>query len=731
MADNAPAGESADKLLGSAAPESVSAPAPIPESVSAPTPTRGVPLITFDMSEETDSKWEKIINFFKSTIGKIFIFTTLFLGIAFYILTTSNAVLFQGKISGSEGLISRSQLDTAGAVLPTGTATIDTSKILDQNLVIGNTQNDLIANSNTIDPNMTLNDPGMPGVINTVDDGAAAPIIYPAAPTALTKVCAADGKSVTLRWLPPVYFTPLTYDLRVDNLKNGWAKENSPLPTNPGDIVDNDLTAGVYMADIDPNQEYKWWVHATGENDLVGEDAMGVNFSCPGNAPAFNFINPAINTDLFAGLLTPAAPENLKATCEPSSKWVELSWTSGNSSTTDTYKVSVFDQSATSDVLPKSGTTGLMTYQYSNPKPNQLYTWRVNAVGTNGKLSDQKTSEFTCAGTAVVTPFVPPSQLGGTTVCPDNKYFVTDSNPAKSACKNIPAYQGAAVQSDFICELYTKIAGDAVAYKINNVTMETLQKRITSQCKDAVQPKKDPIPTVCPTGAFLNGSTIPADCKAVPIISGLTGDALWLMCGQLKTLYEVGPAIKMSNQTMDDILKTVNGQTCLNAKAPAETTKLCPANTFPFGSSIPADCQKLPGIDLLKSQTDISNICKIYKNILVVGKDKKMNVDTVKGMKEQISKPYCDSKLYPDNGNTEDGSGEVKSSEEKVSGGKKTKSKELQVLENQATGNVTPSHPVAGKQKPHGTASTGPEMWIYGIGVVMSYYGARRKKSRK
>ena len=120
-------------------PEIASAPTPV--VTAAPSPTRGVPLITFDMSEETDSKWQKVVNFFKSTVGKIIIFTMLFLGIAFYILTTSNVILFQGRITNSTDLIAQQSSDAtpppqdnrANPVVGENVSTIDTTKILDSN----------------------------------------------------------------------------------------------------------------------------------------------------------------------------------------------------------------------------------------------------------------------------------------------------------------------------------------------------------------------------------------------------------------------------------------------------------------------------------------------------------------------------------------------------------------------------------------------------------------------
>lgn len=599
---------------------------PVPTEVPAgestpPTPQMTPPQLKMpslslenELMEEDSSLWQKTLRFFRSTFGKILLFTALFLFIAAYILTTSNVVLFQGQFSRgvetfdtfNETAVSTENITQTPTAEDIGTTrsinnnanpfigasgdtaqpegSRSTSPVVDTSITAINADRNgtvierspSTIDSTILDTSLRNQIASSGSIINPgVDDGAAAPVLPPATPTGLTATCSPDNSLATLRWMP---VSGATYQLRIDNAKNTWIKEGSAAQKNEGDIIEDDLALTVYSFKPELGQEYKWWMY-TNANNLQSAQAVGPAFTC-GTKP------------LELATITGVYPSG-------------------------------------SQINPIDTTSQITAI---NPNPaGSVYT---------------------------MTP----------ALCGNDEYYVTDSDPAKSGCKKIPTYQGATAQSDFICGFYATILSDPVGYRINEFTKATLQTGVNSQCKSStvVQPTKintTPTAQYCPNGQYLSGTQIPADCKTLPSITGLTGDSLKLACSQLKSLYDQGPTLKINNDTFMGLLSVVNGPLC-SPQSPVSNTVT--------GTNAPDTT----------SETD-ANVSENTQTNVVTGAPK---VTQTSG--------------------------------------------KLVALNNQEFGSVVPQHPVAGK-KPHRSAETGPEIWIYGVGALGSYFSMRRKHISK
>lgn len=801
-------------------------PTSMPNQNEAPTLA---PLAPLYVGDAEPTRLQKFLGFFKSTFGKILLFTGLFLGISIYVLQTSNTLLFKGDIGFDNGDPQR--LDGLTSTCVSGNDKVQLSwngdiltspdndyhlQVMDQKNVIIKDENiknyreliDIGANrkytwtvtrkigtreSEPVSDTFTCSDlptpdaPANPVFAGCFDNGAvtlrwdkvlwfpvngqtpltynikigdktdtmaqvypdpdkANPAIYsgftatpgqtyqwsvsasangktsaevsgppiscpaggsqgsppsspPPPPTAPTEVCAAGGKTATLRWIAPTYSASLTYTVRVDNLKNGWALENSPLPINPGDTVAKNLPP-MYDATIDPGQEYKWWVTAVNQQNQESTILNGTNFKCQ-------------SASALLGLL-------------------------GGSST--------------------SGTDIKLA------KPNNAQILNLFQDGSPGT---------------------------GTTPCGDNQYFVADgTDPTKGSCQPVPDYKGAAGQSVFICGLYQTFVDDA-SYKINDATKASLKTAIANKCLVSGQVPPQPkalcdagqysktgdttkciaVPsilnltgdtlkttcdaikvinstpdafkmdaatkskigsdanstacnpsapqTLCDTGKYLptGKSLIPSECTATPSIANLTGDTLKTTCAQIKSLYDLGATkTKMNPQTIDDMLKVFNGDQCKIKEDKFAT--LCPAGKYPEGSAVPGSCKDLPNPNP-KTAGELTSSCKVYSDILSAGKDKNMDTNTVSDVKGKVD-GICKISFV----NNTQGGQTAKVTQPK---------KQPEVMKTGDIANVTPVHPVAGKSAPKKTSSTGPEMWIYGIGMGLSYgiTAIRKRKNRK
>ncbi len=210
------------------------------------------------VSDETTLR-EKIVGFFKSTLGKILVFTGLFLGISWYIITSSNAVLFKGSIIQT------------GVTDP---ATQNTSQS-----TIGTQESALTESNTAIDPSIL-------GLNLTAT---------PNAPTALTAICSEDATSLTLRWMPVTNVTPVTYDLYIQKAD-----------MKPGDVLPfmkKDLTTTLFT-DFQPTrgQEYQWWLYAKA-GSLMSEQAAGTNITC-GALDTSSTLKTGIDPDVFTKIMS-------------------------------------------------------------------------------------------------------------------------------------------------------------------------------------------------------------------------------------------------------------------------------------------------------------------------------------------------------------------------------------------------------------------------------------------
>ncbi len=632
-----------------------------------PVQNKSVPLMNLegDTAEEELSWFGKLMNFFKSTIGKVLMFTVLFLGISGYIVYSSNTVLFKGSAGVSPtDLISRTtDQQTTRTQIPATTdpinnkanpfigkdaiptpgtgSTIDTTGLLDPSTTpiisqLSQSQLDAIKSApgvNTID-NQTPTPNVTPEITGTVT---------PFRPTGLTAVCSADNTKATLRWLPVTNVSPVAYELYVYDLSNKGKIDALPFSPKPN------LTTTVYDFQPKLGQEYQWWVIAV-SGGLRSSQANGKNFTC-GTNPLFIDPNQTIN-------------------------------------------------------------------------PNQTL---IQPIDTSMFASIFK--------------------VGTSGLCGDNQYYVADSDPTKSGCKNIPSYVGGAGQSDLICGLYSTILADPVGYKLNEVTKKTLNAGIASQCKNGQAQAQNQGQTLCPTGKF------GPDCSStVPSVTGLSGDAAKSVCTHLQNTYNNATALKVNATTMADILKTLNGPVCkptgTQTSTNTNTAKVCPAGQYPVTTDVPGSCQSLPNFNLLKNKDEFVSACTLYKSILSAGKDAYMDPKTVQDIANAANGIVCSPQFFSGSGSVTGGTvadsqtnGGVVAGGESTSGNQvagqtsgqtgKVSGSGFQAMQSQDIGNVVPAHPVAGKNTPHKSASTGPEMWIYGIGAAASYFSARRKKTNK
>ncbi|MBP7898552.1 hypothetical protein KAZ92_01215 [Candidatus Gracilibacteria bacterium] len=602
-----------------------------------PAQNKSVPLMNLesDNAEEELSWFGKLVNFFKSTVGKILIFTVLFLGISGYIVYSSNTVLFKGSAGVDPTDLIRQTVDQqiTRAQIPTATDPINNKA----NPFIGSNAIPTPGASPTIDtsfanPLLTpsvsqLSQSQLDAIkslsnLNTIGNqipGATQEVtgtVTPDMPTALTAVCSSDNTKTTLRWMPVKNVSPVAYELYVYDLSNKGKIDALPFSPKPN------LTTTVYDFQPKPGQEYMWRVIAT-SGGLRSAQADGKNFTC--------------------------------------------------------------------------GTKPLLI------NPNQV---------------------------------IDPN-------CGDNQYYVPDSDPTKSGCKNIPSYVGGASQSDLICGLYSTILADPVGYKLNDVTKKTLNAGVASQCKNG----QAQVQSICPTGKF------GADCSSVvPSVTGLSVDAAKSTCTHLQNMYNDATALKMNSTTMADILQTLNGPTCKPAGTQTNTNtnaaKICPAGQYPVTADVPGSCQSLPNFNLLKNKDEFISACTLYKSILSAGKDAYMDPKTVQDIANAANGIVCGEQFFSGSGNVTGGTvaddqtsggavtGDGAASDNQVAGqtsgqtGNVNGSK-FQPMQSQDTGNIVPVHPVAGKNTPHKSASTGPEMWIYSIGAAVSYFSTRKKKTNK
>lgn len=625
-----------------------------------PAQSKSVPLMNLegDNAEEELSWFGKLVNFFKSTVGKILIFTVLFLGISGYIVYSSNTVLFKGSAG----------VNPTDLVSPTADQQITRTQISDIVQPINNKANPFIGNNaipapgagSTIDTSFanplltpsvnTLSQSQLDAIknasnLNTIGNqipGATPEVtgtVTPDMPTALTAVCSSDNTKTTLRWMPVKNVSPVAYELYVYDLSNKGKIDALPFSPKPN------LTATVYDFQPKAGQEYMWWVIAT-SGGLRSAQADGKNFTC-GTKPLL--INP-------------------NQVIDPNQSFIQ-------------------------------------------PIDKNIFANIFN-VGTTG-------------------------------LCGDNQYYVPDSDPTKSGCKNIPSYVGGAGQSDLICGLYSTILADPVGYKLNDVTKKTLNAGVASQCKNG----QAQVQSICPTGKF------GADCSSVvPSVTGLSVDAAKSTCTHLQNMYNDATALKMNSTTMADILQTLNGPTCKPAGTQTNTNtnaaKICPAGQYPVTADVPGSCQSLPNFNLLKNKDEFISACTLYKSILSAGKDAYMDPKTVQDIANAANGIVCGEQFFSGSGNVTGGtvandqtSGGAVTGDGAVSGNQvagqtsgqagNVNGSKFQPMQSQDTGNIVPVHPVAGKNTPHKSASTGPEMWIYSIGAAVSYFSTRKKKTNK
>lgn len=611
----------------------------------------------------TISLWEKIKVFFSSTLGKTITFTALFLGITTYILTSSNSVLFKGSFNSND-LGSFNAADQGGVATSAAEAPVVTDaqreisalpnnmlsdEVVDRNATaaIGNraksdatidtsivgtnsgrnlatiSQQDLI-NQRTIIPDGVNNTTILP----RTDDGAPSPILTPSAPTGLTATC--GDKDVTLRWIPVVHGgAPITYKLRVDDLSNGWSKENSILPPNTGDTFIND-TPTLYTFPPKLDQEYKWWVSAT---DGTTESAIsnGANFTCKSPITRPTAINPT-------GL------EGSKT------------------------------------VIPPTQTT-------------------------------------------------PPAP----TLCGDNEYFVKSG--ASGTCQKIPAYKGAAGQSDFICGLYKAMIDDAASYKLNELTKKSLQSSLTLQCKVAAV-ATPPAPTLCGDNEYFAKSGTSGACQKIIVYQGTAGQSDAMCKAYYKNILD-GVENKLNETTKKSLATSIAECKAIPAVGQPPVTPpkqlLCPLGThLPFGlGTIPSDCKLLPSIQGLKG-IKVKVVCEDLTKLATQGPLLKMDPATEQQLLKTINGKECNKKIVPKySGNQNEEKKPPVQEKVKTVYVNQSAKNQAPPIDKSAVASITPLHPVAGANLPSATSETGPAIWIYGIGAALSYFTARKTKKRK
>lgn len=478
-----------------------------------PTPAvpPATPVVTME-SVEPLSLWQKILGFFSSTLGKTLIFTILFLGIGGYILASSNTVLWKGSAAPGEIDFSSQNIRTAA------------DEVINQNNVRPTSQ------SMPIDPSRSI--PGPTGNVAVLD---------------------------------------------------------TTIPDNQ-----NPLSRGI------------------SQQDLINQGSVNPNLLNPNN----NLISPT-DDGAPSPNLTPGAATGLMATCSSDKKQLTLSWTAPTGyigQGTLAYSFSAIGKKA-------DGTAGNTSiYQPSTTEvkqelavsEEQIFIWSVKTLWNGQAIANADGTPVTCGPKSAVNSAVlgliggatdsgvklakpdasgimnlindtsKPAASSSTpvnnppatpTICGNNEYFVQDST--KGSCQKIPAFIGAAGQSEFICGIYSQILQDPTGYKINDATKLILEGSLKNQCKMPIpakkeepkkDPLKDPLATVCPTGKYLASGAIPADCKPIPSTAGLTAYPLEVACNQLKIIANQAPLLKMDTNTEQMVLQEINSEKCTPKK---------------------------------------------------------------------------------------------------------------------------------------------------------------------
>lgn len=442
--------------------------------------------------------------------------------------------------------------------------------------------------------------------------------------------------------------------------------------------------------------------------------------------------------------------------------------------------------------------------------------------------------------------------------CPTNQYYIKDSK--NSGCKKIPNFQGAFSQAGFICGLYeTILSNPDNAYRLSSDTKQSLQTNINSQCskkpdvatntcltkmtyvpasKALCEPLKiitDPAlskdvcdqyaveknnkslsadtvkaiativgaqckPKICPTGKYLDGILVPDDC--VDVIAFPTKSSQYTIgksCDTVKKIAASTDALsvyKIDQPTLDQIKIVAKSEGC-NPKAPvlpaAGTTTSTPGKTATTatcakgyylptaGVSVDKDCKALPDLNLITSIAEISDACKLYKDLTSGAVNGKMDAETTLRAKASVNDTLCENtiestpktaastlvtadsvseappsliyqppvktivqtQIPPVQANvlgslpaaSNNASLAVQTSQTasttKAPSPTLAAPKQYEALPINQVTNYQPVYPVAGTYVPRKTAETGPEMWIYSFGFAFATIGSRKWKNRK
>ncbi len=482
------------------------------------------------------------------------------------------------------------------------------------------------------------------------------------------------------------------------------------------------------------------------QQDLINQNAVTGDI-----ANNTSFISPT--DDGAAGPpVTPGQATNLEASCSSDAKKITFTWAAptgyvGVGTLAYTLKVigKKMDGSAGEDfTIP---TTSATKAEFE-VKEEQKHTWSISTLWNGKAVSSVAGAGDPVCGPkkitqTVTTPTPEPLKASDSAVnianitpasltptpCGNNEYFVKTATGG--TCQKVPAYKGAAGQSEFICGLYEAMLGDVNGYKLNQVTQESLKAATASTLKCKTAPVVT-APTLCADNEYFAKSGTSGACQKIITYQGTAGQSDAMCKSYYKAILDdatnkLNETTKKNLATWITECKAVPGAVVVTPPKPV----LCPLGTYlPSGlGTIPLNCQPLPSIGGVKG-IKIKVVCEDLTKLAAQGPLLKMDPATEQQLLKTINGKECGKKVVPKN------SGNQKQEEKPVV-------KEKIVYVNQAPKNlpppidqsaiasVAPQHPVAGPSLPSATSETGPAIWIYGIGAAMSYLAGRRKKNRK
>ncbi len=267
---------------------------------------------------------------------------------------------------------------------------------------------------------------------------------------------------------------------------------------------------------------------------------------------------------------------------------------------------------------------------------------------------------------------------------PDNAYHLNSETKASlqtnisSQCSKKPD----AVTNTCLTKMTYVPVGQALCEPLKIITDPALSKDVCDQYvveKDNKSLSADTVkqiatimgvqckPKICPTGKFLNGILVPDDCADVMTFpTKITSYAIGKSCETMKIIAEATDALsiyRIDQPTLDQIKLAAKSEGC-NPKFPAADDSSKAGKTAIITSTITAcakgyylpitpstllekNCKVLPNLELITSIADISDACKLYKD-LVSGKiDGKMDAETTLRVQKSANDTLCDNTIMP------------------------------------------------------------------------------------